>query len=104
MAPALPGFANLHMAGHWDADGTQMVAAIARVLGAPAVPIRSLPWWQLRLIAPFATTPRELMEMRYLWQQPVRMINARLLAQLGEEPRTPLDDAVRATLEGLRCL
>lgn len=102
--PALPGFANFHMAGHWDADGTQMVAAIARVLGAPAVPIRSLPWWQLRLIAPFATTPRELMEMRYLWQQPVRMTNARLLAQLGEEARTPLDDAVRATLEGLRCL
>ena len=40
-----------HMEGHWDADGRQMAAAIARVLGAPAVPIRPLPWWQLRLAA-----------------------------------------------------
>ena len=101
--PSLPDFANFHMAGHWDASGTQMVDAIARALGSPNVPIRPLPWWQLRLAALVATTPRELMEMRYLWHQPVRMTNARLLAQLGEEPHTPLDQAVRATLASLGC-
>jgi nucleoside-diphosphate-sugar epimerase len=103
-SPALPDFANFHMAGHWDADGRRMVEAVARVLSDPAVPIRPLPWWQLRLAALFATTPREMMEMRYLWQQPVRMTNARLLAHLGEEPRTPLGKAVHATLESLGCL
>lgn len=102
--PSLPAFARFHMQGHWDADGRQMVEAIARALGDPSVPIRRLPWWQLRLAALVATTPRELMEMRYLWQQPVRMTNDRLVAELGQEPHTPLDEAVRRTLAGLGCI
>ena len=38
--------------------------------------------------------------MRYLWREPIRMDNARLIAVLGEEPHTPLDEAVEATLIG----
>lgn len=100
----LPNFSSFHMEGHWDHDGCQMVEAIARALGDPAVSIRRLPWWQLRLASLVAATPREMMEMRYLWREPVRMTNARLVATLGGEPRTPLLDAVRATLADLRCL
>ena len=51
-----------------------------------------------------ATTPREMMEMRYLWQRPVRLGNARLVAALGAEPHTPLERAVRTTLASLGCL
>jgi hypothetical protein len=47
---------------------------------------------------------RELAEMRYLWQQPVRLDNRRVVATLGAEPRTPLGRAVRETLTGLGCL
>lgn len=100
----LPAFASFHMEGHWDADGRQMVQAIARVLGDPVVPIRPLPWWLLRIAALVAITPREMMEMRYLWRQPVRMINDRLVATLGSEPRTPLLEAVRTTLTDLQCV
>lgn len=32
------------------------------------------------------------------WRHPVRLDNARLVALLGEEPRTPLDEAVATTL------
>ncbi|MGK2911847.1 MAG: hypothetical protein ACSLE1_18910 [Sphingobium sp.] len=100
----LPNLSSFHMEGRWDHDGCQMIQTIARVLGDPAIPIRRLPWWLLRLAALVAATPREMMEMRYLWQQPVRMTNARLVATLGGEPQTPLLDAVRATLADLRCL
>ncbi|WP_277981595.1 NAD-dependent epimerase/dehydratase family protein [Sphingomonas phyllosphaerae] len=100
----LPAFARYHLDGQWDADGREMVEAIVRVLGDPAVPIRRLPWWQLRLAALVAETPRELMEMRYLWQRPLRLDNARLVATLGREPRTPLVEAVRATLASLGCV
>jgi nucleoside-diphosphate-sugar epimerase len=58
----------------------------------------------VRLAAPFNETLRELWEMRYLWQQAVRLDNARLVAVLGSEPHTPLDVAVERTLEGLGCL
>jgi nucleoside-diphosphate-sugar epimerase len=103
----LAPFSRFHMAGHWDADGSQMAAAICRVLarhGEPQPQLRALPWWLLRLAAPFATTPRELLEMRYLWQTPVRLDNARLLEILDQEPCTPLDEAVETTLMGLGCL
>jgi len=47
------------------------------------------------------TTFREMREMRYLWREPIRMGNSRLLTVLGKEPNTPLDAAVEATLIGL---
>jgi nucleoside-diphosphate-sugar epimerase len=42
--------------------------------------------------------------MRYLWRHPLRLDNRRLVAVLGAEPHTPLDEAVERTLEGLGCL
>ena len=36
--------------------------------------------------------------------QPVRMDNERLVALLGAEPHTPLDQAIEQTLEGMGCL
>lgn len=103
-ADKLPLFASYQMQGHWDADGTQMPAAIARAVGKPDLRPGAFPWWLTWVAAPFVPVFRELREMRYLWRQPVRMSNARLLAVLGSEPHTPLDVAVRETLEGLGCL
>lgn len=103
----LPAFAAFHMAGHWDTDGTQMAQAISRVVvraGGRAPKVTAFPWWFIRMLAPFNVTFRELLEMRYLWQQPVRMDNAKLKEVLGDEPFTPLDEAVEATLRGLNCL
>lgn len=93
--------AMFHMDGHWDADGDQMVAAITRAFGEPDLPVRRIPWWMLRLGGLAVPLLREISEMRYLWQQPVRLDNRRLLDFLGEEPHTPLDLAVRRTLVGL---
>ena len=101
---ALDKFATFHMHGHWDADGMQMINAIRRAVGNTALPVRSFPWWLVTPASPYVPLFKEMKEMRYLWQQPVRMSNQRLLQVLGEEPHTPLDEAVRATLEGLGCL
>lgn len=100
----LPPFARFHLAGHWDHDGRQMTDAIARVVAQATrrTPrVTAFPWWLMALAAPFVATLRELREMRYLWRTPVRMDNAKLLAVLGHEPHTPLDVAVKATLEGM---
>ena len=103
----LDAFASFHMAGHWDADGTQMSDAIRRVVlqrTGTAPRIAAFPWWLLTLASPFVTTFREMREMRYLWRTPVRMANARLTAVLGHEPHTPLDQAVEAALVGMGCI
>jgi nucleoside-diphosphate-sugar epimerase len=104
---SLEPFATFHMKGHWDPDGTQMVGAIRRVVSRrtdaePAV--TQFPWWFIVLAAPFVTTFREMLEMRYLWRVPLHMDNARLESVLGAEPHTPLDQAVETTLVGLGCL
>lgn len=95
---ALEHFASFHMDGHWDADGTQMITAIRRVIGNTKLPVRHFPWWLIGPSAPFVPLFREMKEMRYLWQQPIRMNNTRLTNVLGEEPHTPLDEAVRCSL------
>ena len=43
-------------------------------------------------------------ELRYLWKQPVRMTNERLVRVPGYEPRTPLDQAIEASLAGIGCV
>jgi nucleoside-diphosphate-sugar epimerase len=104
---SLEPFATFHMAGHWDADGTQMTEAIRRVVKRRSgiePRVAAFPWWLLTLASPFVTTFREMREMRYLWRNPLKMDNARLVAVLGREPHTALDAAVEATLEGLGCL
>jgi nucleoside-diphosphate-sugar epimerase len=100
----LDAFARFHMAGHWDADGTGMCEAIRTVVarkGGKAPRIKGFPWTLLMLASPFVVTLRELREMRYLWEVPVRMDNAQLVSALGHEPHTPLLDAVEATLVGM---
>lgn len=99
----LPPFALFHMNGFWDEGGREMIAAIGRVVGRKPK-VKGFPWWLLALASPFVPLFRELGEMRYLWKTPIRMGNDKLLAFLGEEPATPIDEAVRATLIDLGCL
>ncbi|WP_412063789.1 NAD-dependent epimerase/dehydratase family protein [Rhizobium sp. SYY.PMSO] len=99
----LPTFAVYHMRGYWDGDGRQMVDAVQRVLGHK-VKVKAFPWWIVPLAAPFVPFMRELREMSYLWDVPLQMRNDRLLAVLGEEPHTPIDEAIRASLMSIGCM
>lgn len=101
---SIAGFEVFHFKGHWFDRGVEIAEAIRTVVGDPGLPIRSLPWWLIGVASPFVPLMRELWEMRYLWQLPIRLDNSKLLAALGEEPRTSVEDAVRASLAGLGCL
>jgi nucleoside-diphosphate-sugar epimerase len=100
----LADFEVFHFGGHWCAAGIELAHAIQRVVGEPKPRIRRFPWALAYALSPFVTVFREMLELRYLWQCPVRLDNTKLLAFLGTEPHTPIDGAVRSTLEGLRCL
>lgn len=98
---SLDSFAVFHMAGHWDADGSQMCESVQRVVArrtGQTPRASAFPWWLVALASPFVTTFREMRELRYLWRESIRMDNSRLIAMLGKEPHTPLDEAVEATL------
>jgi nucleoside-diphosphate-sugar epimerase len=100
----LAPFETVHFAGHWLERGIAIAESIRRVSGRPDAPILPFPSALLYLAAPFSTTFREMIEMRYLWRVPLRLDNRKLAALIGPEPHTPLDVAVRQSLAALRCL
>lgn len=103
MGERLRRFERTQFEGFWDADGAGMIEAIRQAAGDPALPVHAFPWWLMRLLAPLGGFPREVMEIRPYWRAPVRLDNRRLVTLLGEEPRTPVIQAVRDTLAGLGC-
>ena len=94
----LPSFGAYNMDGHWDSNGTDMIAAIRRVLGKPRLSVWPFPWSLTMLLAPVVPFFNEVREMRYLWRQPLRLDNDTLRAVLGDEPHTSWDDAVAGSL------
>jgi nucleoside-diphosphate-sugar epimerase len=98
----LPAFAVFNHAGH-QLTGGEMADAIERVAGRKLAR-KALPWLAMAIVSPFVEMVREMLEMRYLWDHEVLPDNAKLVATLGAEPHTPLDQALRAALEGQGCL
>ncbi|KJS39903.1 MAG: membrane protein [Hyphomonas sp. BRH_c22] len=100
----LAAFETFHFEGHWFEDGRDMAEQVRRAAGNEAAPIKHFPWRILHLAKPFVPLFREMAEMQYLWQVPVRLDNRKLVSALGSEPHTPIHVALKATLEGLDCL
>lgn len=98
----LPDFAVFNHAGH-QVTGGQMADAIERVSGRKLVR-KSVPWFAMAAVSPFVEMLREMLEMRYLWDHEVLPDNTKLVAALGAEPHTALDQALRTALEGQGCL
>ena len=100
----LPAYDTFNFEGFWDRDGTAMIAAIKRVTGDPNIAVKKFPWWAMPIGGLFNVTMREMVEMKPLWLNPSHFDNKKLVAFLGNEPRTPIDEAVRTTLQGLGSL
>ncbi|HYQ44674.1 MAG TPA: hypothetical protein VER11_21970, partial [Polyangiaceae bacterium] len=100
----LGSFEEFHFGGHWFERGVEIAEATRRVAGVPQARIWGFPWFVVYLLSPFVETFREMIEMRYLWKQALRLDNAKLVAFLGEEPHTPLDAALDTTLYELGCV
>ena len=98
----LADFETFHLQGH-TLTGAEMVAALEAAAGRKLA-VHALPWFAIRAMAPFNETFREMLEMRYLWEKPVLMDNAKLVARLGAEPHTPIVEALTAALAGMNAL
>jgi len=99
---SLGAFETFHMRGQ-QLTGAELVAALEGAAGRKLSAHR-LPWFAIHAMAPFNESLREMLEMRYLWEEPVLLDNTRLVARLGEEPHTPIVEALTAALTGLGCL
>jgi nucleoside-diphosphate-sugar epimerase len=88
-----------HFRGHWLERGVQMAEEVCRVRGISSRRIKPFPWWAIKLASPFVNVCDEMLEMRYLWQVPLELDNAKLRALIGTESHTPIEAALAATLD-----
>lgn len=87
---------SFHFSGHYVTP-EEMAAAIAAA--APMALTRTTgPWTMLRLVGLFSPVVREVVKMRYLWEYPMQLEDARLDALLGPGFGTPFRAAVAATV------
>lgn len=93
---ALHGHHRLNFKGH-TLTGNEFKAATEALLGR-SLRTGTLPWWLIRLAAPFMPMWRELLVMRYLWERPHALDDTALRALIGTVPHTPLPQALRVTL------
>ncbi|WP_077033659.1 NAD(P)H-binding protein [Pelomonas sp. KK5] len=92
----LGGHHRFHFGGYWI-EGQVLHEALEEACGH-ALKAASIPWWAMRLAAPFRADLRAYLEMNYLWQRPHRLDDTSLRALIGTVPLTPLVPALRTNL------
>src|SRR5215475_14019592 len=95
----LPPFATFGFAGH-AVSGREFLAAITRVCRRD-FKIDIMPWRLLKLMGVVVPVFRELADISYLWSTPHAIDGARLAEIIGDLPRTPLEQAIAASLAAL---
>jgi nucleoside-diphosphate-sugar epimerase len=75
--------------GGYGITGEQLLNAISAQAGRP-LKRSKMPWFILRLMAPFSPLMREVLEMRYLWNVPHRIDDSKLRRLLPDWQPTPL--------------
>jgi nucleoside-diphosphate-sugar epimerase len=95
----LPPFAAFGFAGH-AVSGRQFLAAISRACRRD-FKIDIMPWRLLKLMGVVVPVFRELADISYLWSTPHAIDGGRLAEIIGDLPRTPLDQAIAASLAAL---
>jgi nucleoside-diphosphate-sugar epimerase len=95
----LPPFATFGFPGH-AVSGNELIAAIEAVTKSK-FNIRPMSWWMIKTFGQMLAIGRELAELEYLWRVPHQISGDKLKAAIGEVPRTPLPDAIAATLRQL---
>jgi nucleoside-diphosphate-sugar epimerase len=98
----LRGYRVYHFPGY-AITGAELHHQLEQAVGH-ALRLRPLPWWSLQLATPFSPMARAVLQMRYLWQRPHRLVDTGLSELIGTVPKTPLPEALRASLQDLDML
>ena len=93
---SLGAFESFHFEGHYVTHG----ALVAAIQNAAPMPLKIVPfaWSMLGLIGIFVPLMREVVKMRYLWDNSMQLFDPRLDALLGEDFGTPFETAVAETV------
>ncbi len=94
----LAPFEIVHDAGYVVPEQRVFAAQIAEAADYKGLGLRPFPWWVLKLFSKVDPILREVVKMRYLFENSVILDGARFGQILPGFARTPLEDAITATL------
>ncbi|HYM34767.1 MAG TPA: NAD-dependent epimerase/dehydratase family protein [Steroidobacteraceae bacterium] len=100
---SLAKFDTYHFKGYYLRNA-EMARVICNAAGISDKRVLPFPWWAIRASAHFVERSNEMLEMRYLWNEAIELDNRKLRARIGTEPHTPIEEAIRSTLIGIRCI
>jgi nucleoside-diphosphate-sugar epimerase len=103
-AEAPAPFEVVHFRGHVADPARGFLSAVATAAGHPGLGVQVLPWWLLRLAGLADPVVRELLELRYLWDESVILSGDKLGRLLPDYRDTPLQTAIAETLRSYRAL
>ena len=89
---SLGAFENFHFAGNYVTHG-QLMAAIQQAAPMP-LKVSPAPWLIMQAMGLAMPVIREVLKMRYLWNNPMELVDPRLDAILGADFGTPFEEAV----------
>jgi len=90
---SLTGYNEFNFRGH-ELSFAELAYSIEQACST-CTTIKPFPWWTLRLLSPFSSLFRALLEMRYLWDCEINLSDQKLKAFLNDEiPHTPIDVAL----------
>lgn len=90
-----------NVGGAGTIDGGDFVHLVFQAAGSPPK-VRTIGKGMLRLLGIANPLMKELVEMQYLAETPVILDDSRLLALLGELPKTPYREGIEQTVEWYR--
>ena len=96
----LSGFETFHFAGHYRTH-RQLLQAIQAGWPQPLRPVPA-PWLLLQAMGLANGVIREIVKMRYLWNNPMELVDPRLDALLGPDFGTPFEQAVAERVSSMR--
>ena len=77
--------------------GRELTEALSRVLG-DRLRLTRMSWLPIQMISPIWKVGRHLLEMRYLWNRPHRIVSRKFEALLPDFVPTDLEEALEASL------
>jgi nucleoside-diphosphate-sugar epimerase len=94
----LPEHTVVHYEGHVASPQKSFLQLVAKRAGRPNLAAKRFPWWLLRLVGVLDPTLRQLMELRYLFDQTVIIAGNGLKQLLPAFQPTPLEESIDETL------
>lgn len=93
---AITGYQVFHYAGI-TASGRELHLALENITGRN-LKSKPMPWWIFKVIALFSPLLRAVLQMRYLWQRPHRLVGTKLENFIGVLPASSLQAALTVSL------